>query len=205
MSETFEYRGEELAYHNHMYNCTRLNERTVELSIARHFMEWERHAYYMRHGRSSKGLEIGNVTSHYWQPDHRIVDRYEEAVGIDNEDVFDLTEQADWIVAISTLEHVRWDEPGERDPDGAARAIWHLRSLLKPGGTMLVTCPLGYHPQLDREILAGTFDDMRQTCFVRTGEIDWVEADEIIVKPYGLTSHWAESIWVAEFHEGVWT
>jgi SAM-dependent methyltransferase len=205
-NETFEYRGEELHYFNHMYNCTRLNERAVELAIARHFMSWAQHDAWTRKRSAATGLELGNVTSHYWPAHHRIVDRYEEAAGVENIDVFDLASgsSADWIIAISTLEHVRWDEP-DRDPNGAANAIWHLKSLLKPGGRMLVTCPLGYHPQLDREILSGRFEDARQTCFVRTGDIDWVESDEIVAKPYGATSHWAESLWVAEFYEEWWS
>ncbi|HEY7821343.1 MAG TPA: hypothetical protein VIG24_00835, partial [Acidimicrobiia bacterium] len=129
--------GRDLALVDHQYNDTIQNERAVELAVAFQFLSEV----------SGKGLEVGNVTSHYRPPSHRIVDLYEQADGVDNVDLFDIAGTYDWILTISTIEHVRWDV--ERDLTAGGRAIRHLRSLLRPGGRMLVTVPLGWNYALD--------------------------------------------------------
>jgi hypothetical protein len=57
-------------------------------------------------------LEIGNVLSHYFPVNHDIVDKYEKADGVINQDVvhFYSPKKYDLIVSVSTLEHVGWDE-----------------------------------------------------------------------------------------------
>lgn len=182
--------GRRLRYFDHPYNATRLNERAVELPIAAAWLE--------EHGHGD-GLEIGNVLGHY--PDtfdrwpRRVVDRYE---GPDRTDVFDLVDPVDWIVAISTVEHVRWDPPEPRDPDGAVRAITHLRGLLRLGGSMLVTAPLGWHPHLDSVIAAGALEPTDEAVYCRDGD-RWVRGDRTLWRPYGASTPWAEAVWVAEF------
>ena len=57
-------------------------------------------------------------------------------------------------LAVSTLEHVGLDEETP-DPDKPARAIARLKALLKPGGLLWVTLPVGYNTELDRQIRAG--------------------------------------------------
>lgn len=185
---TFRYHATELEYADYEYNTTRKNERAVEVPIARRFMADQGDAL---------GLEVGNVLMHYQggRPWWDIVDRYE---GPDKRDVFEIEEPYDWIVSISTLEHVRWDAPEPREPGKSAKAIAHLLSLLQPGGRMLVTVPFGWNPPLDAAILADSFPVERQCSFIREGD-GWVQTDGLEAKPYGLTTAWAEAIWVAEF------
>lgn len=181
----FTYHGKPLDLFCHMYNCTWLNERGAELAVVRNWL-----------GRGSM-LEVGNVLSHYdIAPPHRIVDRYEHGPGVENVDVFDVTGSFDQIVAISTLEHVRWDED-PREDGGSQAALEHLRSLLAPGGRMLVTIPTGHNPPLDEWLLAGTGAD--RACTLVRDMTSWRQTDEVEIRPYGLTQHWAEAVWIGEF------
>jgi SAM-dependent methyltransferase len=186
----FTWWGRDLSYFHHMYNCTWLNERAVELPIA----------FAFRTGRSDNGLEIGNVLSHYDVTGHHVVDRYEAAPGVENADVFDISGSYDWIIAISTLEHVRWDEE-PKDIGGSLAAIQHLRSLLAPGGEMLVTVPTGAHPGLDVAI-ADDFTGASRACTFTRSEDDlqvWVQDPEIKISPYGDRTDWASTVWIGEF------
>jgi SAM-dependent methyltransferase len=136
------------------YNDTWANERAVELPIILNYL------------RSAGGdvLEVGRVLDHYIDRPHDVVDRYEMAPGVINEDVLDFGPDKRYalIVTISTLEHVGFDED-VRDPDKPARAVRHLRSLLRPDGRLVVTIPLGYNPDLDQRLLSGSlkFDEVR--------------------------------------------
>lgn len=190
MSETFTYWGEELEYLDHPYNTTRLNERCVEVPIAESFLQ--RVA-----AGNHDGLELGNVLSHYWIPPilHRIVDRYE---GPEKTDVFNIKDSFAWIVAISTIEHVRWDEE-PKTADGATLALEHLLSLSAPGGRMLVTVPFGWHPFLDTDIIDGRFTPERECTMVRDKSGGWEQVDGAYHQRYAKTTIWAESVWVAEF------
>jgi SAM-dependent methyltransferase len=88
--------------------------------------------------------------SNYFNFPHDIVDKYEIAPGVINEDVvtFSPGKKYDYIVSLSTLEHVGWDEQ-PRDPQKIIKAVNHLKELLKDGGQMLVTMPFGYNPHVD--------------------------------------------------------
>ena len=104
-------------------------------------------------------LEIGNVLSHYRPQRHVIVDKYEHAPGVLNRDVLDLDDlgRFDLIVAVSTIEHVGWDEE-PREPGKAVEALCRLQALLSPGGELVVTVPIGYHPPLDEALRTGSID-----------------------------------------------
>jgi SAM-dependent methyltransferase len=144
---TFKFRGKSYRYFWHRYNATWRNERTIEISIARGFLAGI---------PPDRVLEIGNVLSHYGPISHEVVDKYEQAEGIRNEDVcnFKSDKKYDLILSISTLEHVGWDEE-PKDPSKVLRAFENLQSLLAPGGCLVVTIPLGYNPSLDRMIEEG--------------------------------------------------
>jgi SAM-dependent methyltransferase len=185
---TFTYHGVELAYHDHPYNTTRWNERAVEVPVAELFLA----------GVTGDGLEVGNVLGHYGTTGHRVVDLYEVADGVDNVDLFDIGDRYDWIVAISTIEHVYWDHPAPREPTGALRALKHLCGLLRPGGRMLVTVPMGHHAHLDPVLMAGQVGAVRDCTMVRDGD-GWRQTDERVWEPYGKSTMWAESVWLGEF------
>lgn len=184
----FTWHGVELDYFDHPYNTTRLNERAVEIPIVREWLP-----------ETGGGLEVGNVLSHYQATTHTVVDRYETMAPAQNVDLFDVYGQYDWVLAISTVEHVRWDPPEAQDPNGAVDAIFHLLARVRTGGKMLVTVPLGHHPHLDAYISSGALYASRDCVFARDGD-GWVQHDRTMWKPYGATTKWAETVWIGEWN-----
>lgn len=192
---SFDYHGDTLDHFWHPYNRTWLSERAIEIPIARRFLS--------RFDVGAHGLEIGNVLAHYQPVHHRVVDKYEQAAGVENIDVVDVTSDVplDFVMAISTIEHVGWDEP-VRDLAKAAGAIQHLRSLLAPdGGRMLLTAPLGHNPGLDSWLLQGDHGALVEDVFVRDHRDQWSIVDRVephqIRYLYDLRS--AGCVWVGEF------
>jgi hypothetical protein len=143
----FEFQGDWFGYLYHHYNLSWLTERAVEVPIAQELVR--RHA-------GGRVLEVGNVLSHYGPTDHLVVDKYERAEGVLNRDVLELGDigACDLIVAISTLEHVGWDER-PREPGRALEAVEALRGRLTPRGRMLLTVPVGYNPAFDAALRGG--------------------------------------------------
>lgn len=193
--ESFDFHGERYSVFHHRRNRTWLTERAIELPVAMRFVDAFR--------PSGVGLEVGNVLSHYRAVHHRVVDKYERASAVENLDVLDIQTDRpfDFIVAISTIEHVGWDEP-ERDLDKPARAIHHLRSLLKPnGGRMLVTLPLGYNPSVDLLALGGVSGAHHAEIFVRDRRHRWKPTHQ--PEPHQLRYQFelrsATALWIAEF------
>lgn len=184
------YHGTLLDGFDHPYNSTAMNERAVELAVA---ADWLQHV-------NGEGLEVGNVLSHYGlgRP-RRIVDRYEQGPGVENIDVFEISGRYDWIVSISTIEHVGWDI-APREPSFAQQAISRLASLLAPGGQMLVTVPGGYHPPLDVHLKSGA--GATRTCTMVRDAQSWRQTKRPAFKPYAASTPWAESIWIGEWTNG---
>ena len=144
----FEFAGHRYKYFSHRYNATWMNERISELPVA---------LRALREAGAGNVLEVGNVLSHYENDiRHDIVVRYESGdarvLNVDAR-VFKPSTQYDLILSISTLEHVGWDE-SPRDENKAWETILHLSSLLAPDGRFVFTVPAGYHPNLNRSILA---------------------------------------------------
>jgi hypothetical protein len=180
--------GTEHPYFVHPYNPTWRSERAVEIPLALEF----------RSRMRGQGAEIGNVLAHYVETDHIRVDKYEQAEGVQNLDVLDFDPgPLDWIIAISTLEHVGWDEE-PRDPAKAVRALEHLRGLLVPGGRLFLTVPLGHNPGLDAAVGAGIRGTLRDTKLVRGRGNTWTEVDELPAARYDHARHTARALWVAE-------
>jgi hypothetical protein len=144
---TFELDGREYTYLHHRYHYTWLNERAVEVALARRVLA----------GHDPQDvLEVGNVLPHYLDTRHAVVDKYERAAGVHNADVVDLSPGREYglIVSVSTLEHVGLDED-VRDPGKPVRAIRRLVELLAPGGTLWLTVPVGYNRELDDRLRDG--------------------------------------------------
>ena len=139
--------GERVAYFRHPYHYTWLNERAVEIALARRVLAAR---------PAARVLEIGNVLSHYLPVRHPVVDKYERAPGVRNVDAADLapTGDVDLVLSVSTLEHVGLDED-VCDPGKPVRVIARLVDLLAPGGTLWMTLPVGYNPDLDGQLRAG--------------------------------------------------
>lgn len=180
--------GVEHRYFVHPYNPTWRSERAVEIPLALEF----------RARMTGPGAEIGNVLSHYGPTSHRRIDKYELAPGVENIDVLDLrSDPLGWIIAISTLEHVGWDEQ-PRDATKAVRAVEHLRSLLAPGGRLFLTVPVGHNPGLDAAIRGGLEGTVRSCVLARTKPRTWVEVAELPDVAYDALRHTARAVWVGE-------
>lgn len=176
---TFTWFGREFDLFDHSYNATLANERAVEVPLA---VEW------LTDRVMSDGLEIGNVLSHYGAPAHRIVDLHEQAAGVENMDLFDVTERFDWVLSISTIEH-------SVDP---VAALDHLRSLLAPGGLLFVTIPGGISTELDCYLAHEGADASRCGTLVRSGG-GWYQTLGLAFLPYGWSSGHAESVFIGEW------
>jgi SAM-dependent methyltransferase len=185
----FTFAGAEYRYFVHAYNETWRNERAVELPIVLRAVDEH---------RGARVLEIGNVLAHYGRAGHDVVDKYEAAPGVRSVDVVELQapEPYDLVVTISTLEHVGFDED-VRDPDKPRQAVERMAGALAPGGTLLVTVPLGYNDALDRDLRAGRieFDELR---FLKRISSDnrWLEVTESEVEgvAYGAPYKWANGL-----------
>lgn len=188
--ESFCVAGRSFPYFVHPHNVTWRNERAVEIPLAIDFLS----------RCSGRGLEFGNVLSHYRVSHGGVVlDKYERTDGVLNLDVvdFDPGRAFDWIVSISTLEHVGWDER-PRDEGKSVRAFHLLRSTLSAGGRLFLTVPFGHNSALDSAILGGELPTVSQTSLVKERG-RWFENPSIEWRPYSRRDDGgAESIWVAQ-------
>jgi hypothetical protein len=152
------------------YNRAWRNERAVELALGRAFLD------------DTKGrrlLEVGNVLAHYGCRGHDVLDKYEDSPDVLHEDIVDFhpAEPYEAILSISTLEHVGWDER-PREADKTLRAYHALRAAVAPGGTMLLTCPIGQNDYLDQYIQDGMIDFPEQHYLRRVSrDNEWREVE----------------------------
>jgi hypothetical protein len=191
--DRFEYAGRRLRYFAHPYNVTWRNERAVEIPVA---------LSVLAERPGARVLEVGNVLVNYGHGGHDVVDKYEPSPDVFSLDIVDFRTDTpyDVIVAISTLEHVGFDED-VKDPGKPRRAVAHMASLLAPGGRMVVTIPLGYNEALDRDLLADGlgFDAVRYLKRTsRTGRWEEVPAASVAGARYGHPYPWANVVAVGE-------
>jgi len=167
-SRTFELHNVTYKYFYHRYNPTWRNERAVEIPVI-----WRVVEKY----QGQKILEVGNVLSHYLPFDHDVLDKYEKAEGVLNQDVIDFrpAKKYDLIVSISTLEHVGWDE-NPREPMKILKAFENLKRLIAPNGKLAVTLPIGYNNALDELLKNNRIQFTDMYCLKRMSEDnDWAE------------------------------
>ncbi|MGD0407030.1 MAG: hypothetical protein ABSB10_10335 [Candidatus Bathyarchaeia archaeon] len=170
-TKTFKFQGHAYNYFCNKYNTTWKNERAVEVPIVREIVK---HC-------NGKILEVGNVLSHYYPVTHDVVDKYEKAKGVINQDVVDFrpSERYDLIVSISTMEHMGWDE-NHREPEKVLYALENLKSnCLAHRGIMVITAPLGYNPELDKLLKQGMIDLGKQYYMKRLSKDNlWKETEQ---------------------------
>jgi hypothetical protein len=166
------------------------NERAIEIPIV---MEM------VRKYQCTNILEIGNVLSNHVGFEHDILDKYEIAKGIVNEDVVDFRPEKryDLIVSISTLEHVGWDEK-PRDNMKIPRAIENMKTLITSrGGMIIITIPLGYNSALDKLLKYGIIRFSKQYHLVRISKgNEWKEAswEDVQVAKYNTPLPFANGL-----------
>jgi len=141
-SRKFEFNGKKISYFYYPYNATWRNERSIEIPIAFNFI---------KNYDSKNILELGNVLSHYVSVEHDILDKYEKAHGVTNEDVVDFktSKKYDLIISISTIEHIGWDEE-IKDPLKVLKALENLKKHLNKGGKIIATFSIGYNLNIDK-------------------------------------------------------
>jgi glycosyltransferase involved in cell wall biosynthesis/SAM-dependent methyltransferase len=196
-SRTFTFNGREHHYFYHPYNLAWRNERTIEVPIASELL-------LAHEGQSI--LEVGNVLGHYIDSDHDVLDKYEEAEGVTNEDVVDFNpgKNYDLILSVSTLEHVGWDEV-PRDPGKVAAAVNNMASLLAPGGEFMATVPLGFNQELDRQLENGALPFSDVYFLKRIGrKNEWKQTDlwSALGSKYGGSAFRAKAIAVGFIRKG---
>jgi len=145
----FLFQNKKYFYFVHKYNRTWRDERAVEIPL---FLS------KLLDYKGKKILEVGNVLQNYTSFPHDIVDKYEKAEGVINEDIayFKSSKKYDLILSISTLEHVGIDET-PKEPEKSLLAINNLvGNCLSPQGELLVSFPVGYNKTLDELIAKNT-------------------------------------------------
>lgn len=170
-AKTFAFDGRDYPYLYHFCNKTWKNERGVEIPIFREIL--------MAHP-GKRILEVGHVLGHYFPIHHDVVDKYEVATGVINQDIvgFVPPRPYDLIMSISTLEHVGWDE-NPREPSKLLQAIEHLRHhCLAPGGRIVASLPIGYNTFFDGLLRDGKSPFTEHRFLKRISKRNyWVESD----------------------------
>ncbi|MEM9557398.1 MAG: methyltransferase domain-containing protein [Acidobacteriota bacterium] len=177
------------------------NERAVEIPLALAAVR-----AVVRERPGARILEVGNVLSSFVDLDETtaaltVVDKYERAPGVLNVDIVEYrpAERFDLVVSISTLEHVGRDET-PRQPSKAVDALEHLKTLVTPGGHLLLTVPVGYNQALDHALSEP--HDLQIDCLVRAGRWNrWREAplEETLTRSYGAPFHCANGLLVVSW------
>jgi hypothetical protein len=192
---TFRYKGEELPYIYHRYNMTWASERCVEVAIGR---------WWAAKFPTGSVLEVGNVLSHYGPVQHQILDKFEKAPGVINKDIVNFCPRTKYelIFSISTFEHIGFDDENEGSSGTKIlAAIEACRSLLASSGTLVITIPINYNPQLDELIARERLPPNKRTFLFRRDYTDWVETDQTtaLQAKYKKPFPYANAIMVAEF------
>lgn len=185
--KAFCYNGKSLRYFCHWYNTTFLNERAVEVAAAIELLK-------IHQGKNV--LEIGNVLSHYTDIPRQVLDKYEKGEGVIHEDIVDFhpDTQYDLIVSVSTLEHVGFDET-PKDPAKFARAVRHVKTMLKPGGTLFVTIPVGYNPGAVRDACEQRlFSSLHFLKHISARAWQEVAPQEALTTPFGSPFQFANAV-----------
>jgi len=133
--KTFLFNGEKYSCFWHSYNLTNKNERQIEVPIV--YQEVLIHLV-------EDVFELGCVLPHYFPTSHTVVDLEDTHPGTINEDILQYNTERKFglIVSISTIEHLEGKD--------LLTAFLKLKSMLKPGGKVLFTVPLGFNDELDR-------------------------------------------------------
>lgn len=186
----FVFRGREYRYLYHSYNYTWQNDRTFEIPLC-----WS----MVQENAGKHILEIGNVLRHYFDCRHDVVDLFEEYPGIINLDIIEFfpREKYDFVISISTFEHIGWDE-NPRHPPKLLSAIDHVKeNVLTPGGKLVITVPLGQNTELDKYLFNGKVPFSYINCMKQYDSKKnlWQEAtwEDILKNEFDLEGRWQVS------------
>ncbi len=190
----FKYCDGLLPCHFANYNVTWSNERCVEVTLGRWYLEQI----------DGPVLEIGNVLGHYGLNGHTVVDKFETSEGVINEDITEWQTDLRFalILSISTFEHIGFDDDADgRSAEKILIAIAACRALLQPHGRLVITVPLGYNPHLDQLIEKDALGQDRASFMLRSSAREWNEVawHQAVGTPFGRPWPYANALMVAEF------
>jgi len=182
----------------HPYNFTWTKERAVEIPIAVMSI--------MENGPNANVLEVGNVLANYFPKTWDIIDKYEMAEGVINEDIetFRPVEKYDKIVAVSTFEHIGFDSEPNPEYTGIKiqNAFNNLRdNCLAEHGQIVITTPMGYNPYMDEIAIYNHLGFTKCSFLKRISKNEWkqVDAEEASKCKYGEPYSFANCIFVGEY------
>ena len=203
----FTLNGEEIGYVFHSHNNMGLTERTVELGIAKSYLE---------KSRPKALLEIGNVTNYYYDlfkgtySSKQTVDLGEEDYNVVKKDIADFksNEKFDFILSISTFEHMDEEEFRPKTIKlepwtvAAKNIIYCYENLLEDGGTFLLTAALGWTKEWDltfkTDLLKGyPFSKMNRYLLHRVSEQEWKQEENIFHEPTPYGSPFQFGNWLS--------
>lgn len=182
----FIFRNKEYYYFVHEKSWA--TERVVEIPIVLNYID-----------TNKKILEVGNVLSQFVEIKWDIVDKFEIADGVVNEDIIEFRpkEKYDLIISISTLEHIGFNEDvggGEKPEDNIDKgkiieAINNLKNnCLKPNGKIIATVPLGYNKKMDKKLFNNNlgFDELFFLKRIsKSNEWKEIEKSDVVEPQYG--------------------
>lgn len=202
---TFRYRpeGPEMPYFYHAHNCglrtaRRRTERTVELSVADHWLN------AVAQASDAPAVEIGAVSPYYW-PDRlkTVVDPADKRATV-RKSLFECDFSGAAVLCLSTLEHVGESRYGLREQENPLSAFL---KLVKESRRFLVSVPYGWasNPSfktLESFLLVGndqylTENGVRVFTVSRRADETWCPSDSY--RPYGKAPKpWANTVIFAE-------
>lgn len=195
MDGAFQYNNTLYPYFGAVYQNTRLNERTVEVSVAL--------SYY---NQALRPLEVGAVLPHYipgWpKRKHEVIDLNEQFPAVVNADVltYEPIGQHDLVLCISTLDHLC-------NADEVVTAVKRMKSWVNRGGLLYATIPanqpskVGGGQWLDDLVLSGALD-MPMYRMDKTDPENhfWQQVDmSTPPKLYGHPTTWANTVYLFEW------
>lgn len=135
--------GKKYDLFEHPYNCgyiqERMTERSVELALAREFID----------NCNDRITEIGAVTPYYFYEGKisEIIDPTDIHARATAESLFDCNLKAKNVISISTVEHIGTSDYGMHERQNAADAI---EKIIEEAESFLITAPLGYNGIVDQ-------------------------------------------------------
>jgi hypothetical protein len=192
--KTFLFEGATLDYFYRKYNITWVTERVLEVPIGLHCLA---------QAGSGNALEVGNVLGHYIKAEHTVLDKFERAHGIINQDILQYRPEKkfDLILSISTFEHIGYEDDGEPNAEKICAAISACQALLSPRGRLVITVPFGYNPYMDRFIAEERIKPDQATFYEKLNKLDWTETSkaQALKRKYAKPFPYANAIMVGEF------
>ncbi len=186
---SFKFQKKTYYYFYHAYYRTWTNEKAVEIPI---FYE------ILKKFKFKTVVEIGNVLSHYFHINHKIIDLDKNIHNINNQisSSFYLNKKYDLIFSISILNHLNWQ--GIRsNSDILVTIIEKLKKYLTPKGKIIVSFSLSFDKDLINLLKKEKLRLSKIYCLIRTSEDNrWKEIDyqDLFNRKYNIVNRFSNKL-----------